>query len=263
MKIIISDKNKKEKFIALFHALKNSTSIVNIVFCMDSIHIQGIDKSHICMFDVNLKSSWFNEYLVEKKTTVCFDTTTFYAIITSDQESNIIIHYDELNNSDNIHINLLCETNLKTSKQSKHFNKYFKIPLMDYDYEFMDIPNTEYDAEFSIPSKIICEIIGQMMTFGDNINIKCSEEKIDLITNGVMGEMLVNIPIEELTEYSVVENDIIDLTYSLHYIHKMCLTNKLSPEILFFISKESPMKIEYHLDDDGIMIFFIAPKIGD
>jgi hypothetical protein len=34
-----------------------------------------------------------------------------------------------------------------------------------------------------------------MMLFGDNINIKCTEETVDLITNGIVGEMLVNIPI--------------------------------------------------------------------
>jgi len=134
---------------------------------------------------------------------------------------------------------------------------------MNYDYEVLSVPKTEYDAEFSIKSKTICDIVGQMMTFGNDINIKCSEDKIDLITNGIVGEMLVNIPIDELTEYSVIEDEEVNLTYSLNYIHKMCLTNKLSNEINFFISKESPMKIEYNLDNDSFMAFYIAPKIVD
>jgi len=262
MKLIISDKNKKEKFIALFHTLKNSTTIVSIIFDLDNIHIQGIDKSHICMYDVNLQISWFNEYVVEQKTNLCFDTNTFYAIITSNSESNIMIRYDEANDSDNINVDLLFDTTIFVKGQST-FNKYFKIPLMDYEYDFLGIPKTEYDAEFSIKSKTICDIVGQMMTFGNDINIKCSEDKIDLITNGIVGEMLVNIPIDELTEYSVIEDEEVNLTYSLNYIHKMCLTNKLSNEVNFFISKESPMKIEYNLDNDSFMAFYIAPKIVD
>jgi len=99
-----------------------------------------------------------------------------------------------------------------------------------------------------------------MNTFGDDINIKCSDEGINLITTGVMGEMLVNIPIDDLSEYSINEGDDIDLNYSLVYIHKMCITNKLSSEIQFSISKEFPMKIKYDLGDNSIIEFYIAPK---
>lgn len=259
MKLIISDKNKKDKFVALFHTLKNCTSIVSIVFDVDNMHIQGIDKSHVCMFDINLQMEWFNEYSVGKKTLICFDTHTFHSIISSNQDSNnILIHYDESCESDTINVDLTSNATVKGD-----FNKYFKIPLNDYDYTFMGIPKIDYDAEFSIKSKTICDIVSQMMTFGNDINIKCSEEKIDLVTNGMVGEMLVNIPIEDLSEYSVVEGDVIDLTYSLNYIHKMCLTNKLSSEINFYISNESPMKLEYDLENNSFMSFYIAPKITD
>ena len=143
------------------------------------------------------------------------------------------------------------------------FDKHFKIPLADYEYQEMNINETDYDAEFSIASKKICEITSQMLSFGNDINIKCSEERIDLITDGIAGEMLVNIPINDLNEYSIVEGDVIDLKYSLNYITKMCLTNKLSNEVEFFISAEYPMKIKYDLGDDSSLVFFIAPKISD
>ena len=146
---------------------------------------------------------------------------------------------------------------------NNEFDKYFKISLVDYEHEELNIPVVDYDAEFSIAAKKICEITSQMLSFGSDISIKCSEEKIDLITNGITGEMLVNIPIDDLTEYSIVEGEIIDLKYSLNYITKMCLTNKLSTEIVFCISAEYPMKIMYDLGDDSSLIFFMAPKIDD
>ena len=101
------------------------------------------------------------------------------------------------------------------------------------------------------------------MSFGTDINFKCSEEKIDIIANGIMGEMLVNIPIEDLIEYSIVEGGIIDLKYSLSYIHKMCLTNKLSSDIQFSISDDRPIKIMYDLGDDSSLVFFMAPKMNE
>jgi hypothetical protein len=102
-----------------------------------------------------------------------------------------------------------------------------------------------------------------MVVFGNDIRFICSEEKIDLVTNGIAGELLVNIPIEELAEFSIIEGDNVDLTYSLSYINKMCLTNKLTNDISFFISKEYPMKILYNIGDESNLVFFIAPKVND
>jgi proliferating cell nuclear antigen len=256
MKITISNKNKKDLFVSLFQVLKNCSTLVSVIFETDKLHIQGMDKSHVCLFDVNIQQKWFDEYVVEEKTNVSFDTNIFHLIISTKQDSHdIIIHKVE---EDNLNIDLVSKEHAKGE-----FNKYFKISLTDYDYQLMNVPDVYYDAEFSISSKKICEIVSQMMTFGTNINIKCSEEKIDLITNGITGEMLVNIPIEDLTEYCIIEGEEIKLSYSLSYINKMCLTNKLSNEINFYISGQYPMKIQYALGDDSYIIFFIAPKISD
>jgi len=256
MQIVLSNKAKQDLFIAMFHSLKNCSSIVNATFETNSLHIQGMDKSHICLFDIVIHDKWFDIFEVPETRNFAFDTNTFYLIIRNKNDRcDIKIHTE---NEDYLNIDFVIQENVKGE-----FNKYFKIPLCDYDYEEMSIPQSEYDAEFSISSKKICEIMGQMALFGSDINIKCSEEKIDLVTNGITGEMLVNIPIQDLTEYSIIEEQIIDLTYSLTYIHKMCLTNKLSNEIEFFICDNCPMKIKYDLGDESTFMFFIAPKIVD
>jgi len=256
MKITIGEKYKKDLFIALFHTLKNCSSVSNVSFETERIHIQGMDKSHICLFDISIQKKWFTSYDVEELKNISFDTNTFHQIISNKSDGyNIIIHSET---EDNLHIDLIVSENTKGE-----FNKYFKLPLCEYDYEEMNIPSSEYDADFSISSKKICEILSQMVVFGCDINIKCTEEKIILVTNGITGEMSVNIPIEDLTEYSIIEGEQINLTYSLSYINKMCLTNKLSNEIEFFISQDYPMKIKYDLGDDSTLIFFIAPKASD
>ena len=256
MKVIISNKHKKELFVALFQTLKNCSSLINVNFKKDVLYIQGMDKSHVCLFNVNIQKKWFDEYDVEEDNNICIDSNTFYLIISTKNEGLSIAIRNET--EDNLNVDLF--TNETTKGE---FNKYFKIPLAEFDHEVMDIPTTEYDAEFSISAKKICDIVSQMIMFGSDINIRCSEEKIDLITNGVTGEMLVNIPIDDLNEYSIVEGETINLIYSLNYINKMCLTNKLTNEIQFSISADFPMKIKYDLGDDSSIVFFIAPKIAD
>ena len=100
-----------------------------------------------------------------------------------------------------------------------------------------------------------------MSNFGDNINIKCLQDCVDFKTSGNSGDMRVNILVDDMINYAIVEDDELDITYSLLYINKMCITNKLSNNIEFSISKEYPMKIHYDLGDDSSLVFYIAPKL--
>ena len=127
----------------------------------------------------------------------------------------------------------------------------------------MAIPVVEYDAEFSLSSKQISEMFTQLSNFGNDIIIKCSEEEISLTTNGVTGEMRVDIPIDDLSGYSIIEGEEIVLTYSLSYINKMCITSKLSNDIEFSLSNNCPMKISYDLGDNSLLQFFMAPKMNE
>jgi proliferating cell nuclear antigen len=258
MKIIINDRKKRDVFVSLFQVLKNCSSVISITFETDYAHIQGMDKSQICLFDVKINKDWFTNYEVIKVINICFDSTVFYSIIsTKGDGQDLIITLDD-DNTDILHINFLSNETKKGE-----FKKSFKMPLVEYEYEEMNIPSVDYDAEFSLSSKQISEMFSQLSNFGSDIIIKCSEDIVSLSTDGVSGEMIVDIPIDDLSCYSIVEGEEIKLTYSLVYINKMCITNKLSNDVDFFLGNDMPMKICYNLGDDGYIMFFIAPKIND
>jgi hypothetical protein len=79
-------------------------------------------------------------------------------------------------------------------------------------------------------------------------------------TNSISGEMCVQIPIEDLSIHSLVEDEEVSLNYSLVYLNKMCVTNKLTSEIEFSLSNECPMKISYPLEEGSSFVFYMAPK---
>lgn len=256
MKLTLTTKTRRDLFVALFHTLKNCTNIISVVFKATNVHIQGMDKSHVCLFDIDITEDWLDEYINENEFTVHFDSSIFYNIISCNQEnSNLTLEYLP-SDEDNMHIDITF-----AEKSKSQFDKHFKIPLLSFENELFHLPTTEYDVEFVIPAKTICDIVSQMSFFGDNINFKCTEEAVHILTNGISGEMLVDIPINELTEYSIVEDEVIDLSYSILYVNKMCLTNKLSTDIAFSLTAEAPMKIKYDLGENSSLVFYIAPKI--
>lgn len=291
MEFQISDKKKKDIFVSIFQVLKNCSSIISCTFEEELLHIQGMDKSHICLFDVKLNKSWFNSYTISEKKIISFDSNIFHSIISTKSDNQSLIFKMDSDNEDTFHIDfvttqekvVLVETEEKKEKKegkkvkgekketkeknknddNKQFKKFFKLPLTENDYNELNIPVTEYDAEFSLSSKHVHDIFTQLNLFGNDIIVNCSEENIYLTTNGVTGEMRVEIPIDDVSSYSIVEGEEIVLTYSLIYLNKMCITNKLSEEVEFSLSNEFPMKILYPLGEDSSISFYMAPKIDD
>jgi len=257
MKFSVSDKPKKDTFIAIFQLLKGCTNAIKLIFNEDHIYIQGMDKSHVCLFDIKIVASWFASYDLEgeDKKELCIDMNSFSTILSVNQDSNtMIIHHES--DDDTLCIDFLNEKNVKGE-----FNRHFHMPLVDLEMDLLHIPDVEYDAEFTVNSKKICEIISQLTLFGDTMEIKCTEETIDLISSGVLGKMLVNIPIDDLAEYGINEGETVELAYSISYIHKMCATTKLSSDVSFSISASYPMRIKYDLGNESYVTFYLAPKI--
>jgi proliferating cell nuclear antigen PCNA len=258
MKLYIQNKIKKELFIAIFQSLKNCNSIITLLFREDGLFVQGMDKSHVCMFELLLKKTWFQIYEnVDNDKVLSLDSQTFFTVLNFLNDSFAMEIY-QIGEENFLNIDLI-----KMDGITGEFNKYFRIPLADVDNEVLSLPKIDYDAEFTINSKKICEITSQMLLFGTDMEIECSEEKIQFITNGVTGDMSVNIPMDDLKEYSITEGEFIQLKYSLTYINKMCLSSKLSLNVDFSISCDYPMKIHYDLEEDSFLNFHIAPKIVD
>ena len=255
MNITINDKKKRDLFISIFNLLKSSANNINASFNTDNIHIQGMDKSHVCLFNLKLNKEWFSNYDVNVNTKLCFDTSIFCSIIsTKCEDQQLVIKQVE---DDSLSIDFL------NGEKKTDYSKFFTMPLIEYEYDEMNIPDTDYDVELSLPSKKITDMLSQLSNFGDDINIKCSDDFVDFKSKGTSGEMRVNVPVEDMSSYSVVEGEIIDLTYSLIYISKMCISNKLSPDIDFYLSNSAPMKIKYDLGDNSSLLFYIAPKLEE
>jgi proliferating cell nuclear antigen PCNA len=257
MKLSIENKPKLEMFVALFQLLKNWSSQLNLQFEPGQLYIQTMDKSHICLSNIVIKASWFSEYEVEEATNISLDTGSFATMM------NYALKHNKVdiifNDSDKLFINLL--NNNKEIKDN--FDHFFELPLMDVEQENLSIPAVDYDVEFSMESKKFGDLISELMVFGQNLNIRCTEDVLEFNSSGDSGKLMVNIPIDSLNEFAISEGEQLDISYSLMHIGKMCLSAKLGNEISVGISSEYPMSLKYSLGDESAVSFFIAPKIAD
>ena len=259
MKLTIENKAKLEMFVALFQLLKNWGSYLSLQFNNEELYIQSMDKSHICLSSIVIKAAWFSEYSVSEGTNLSVDAASFATMM------NYALKHNRLeiteSGADKLCINLLNGEDLKTVKDN--FDHFFELPLMDVEHETLLIPEVDYDVEFTMDAKKFGELISELMVFGPNLNIVCTEDILELNANGEAGKLKVNVPIDSLNEFAISEGEKLDISYSLIHIGKMCLSSKLGNEISIGISAEYPMSLKYNLGDGSSVAFFVAPKIVD
>ena len=260
MNIIITNSAKADLFGALFQHVRLFTEHVNITFEKDRVFVQSMDSSRVSVFELSLPDTWFDvyEHTADSAITLGVPATMLFKILnTRDKIQETQILYDDVN-SDKLFLNF-------SSNNASVFNKRFELPLIELDCEVMEIPPGESDAEFSLDSVVFASLINQLKIFGDTIEIQCSEEKIVLQSISIeAGKMLVDINIEDLTEYSINEGEIMKLSFSLSMLHHICMYSKISKEVEIHLKDNFPMKLKYSLGDDGASFtFYLAPKIGD
>jgi len=253
MIIIIDSKKAKDSFVSLFQNLRHNSASISMKLTLSGLHIQCMDKSTICLADLKLDASWFNSYDLEgdEPLNLCVDSALFYSIISiKSEDQQLIIKKQETNDYLEIEFNNLIN--------NSDYNKYFKLNLIDNEYEEMLFPDVDYDAEFSIQTKNIIQMFNQLNNFGNILKIKCNEETINLITEDNNTFMKININCDDLNGYSITEGEDLELNYNLNYINKMCMLNKLTEVVEFSLSKEYPLKISYDLGTSSQLLFYLA-----
>jgi hypothetical protein len=104
-----------------------------------------------------------------------------------------------------------------------------------------------------------------MKIFGETLSILCSEEKVEMNSESIdTGKMFVNIPIDDLNEFAIEEDETVEMSFSLAHLKNICLYSKISKEVEVNLKKDFPIKLIYTLDDeDAKAVFYLAPKIDE
>jgi proliferating cell nuclear antigen len=270
MEIVIRNPERADKFTAIFQHIKLFTDHILLSFDKGHMCMQCMDNAHVAILELSLPSNWFDVYeLSTDSIRIGFNATYLHRILSSrDKEQQIqLVHSEEEQDRLMIHLTNQDESSSVKSKDKKsNFDKHFELPLMDIEEDAMQIPDIEYNAELVMQSAQFADIITQLKMFGDTMDVQCSEERIALAsTSHDQGKMFVEIGINDLSEFAIDEGADLALSFSLTYLKYFCAYCKISDSVSIKFSDSYPMRVAYSLgvDEDAILVFYLAPKIND
>lgn len=282
MEIYIQTPQKADTFVSLFQNIKQFTEPINLFFEKERMFVQTMDSAHVSILEISLPKDWFDEYSATGEgeeaghIVVGLNVSVLSKILATREKSQTIRILYDMENLDRLFLHFVSENR-------SIFDKHFEIPLLDIDTNLMAIPVTDYQAEFSIASATFANIVNQLKMFGDTMEIHCSEDKIILYSNSPeSGKMFVEVKMDDLSEFAIEENKRLELSFSLAYLHKICMYHKLVKDMEVKMSNDMPMKIVFSLEDTSSskegnetegedntnemaarMTFYLAPKMGD
>lgn len=254
---------KAEIFQQIFQNIKVFTDAITLhIGPENGLYLQCMDSSHVSITQFTIPVSWFETFEVNIPTLLSFQSSLFAKIMaTRDKIQSVVLWKDD----DNDNLTITFENPTGVSTTAPVFRKEFSLPLMEIENDLLNIPEEqEYAVEVSMPSAYFASLITQLQQFGSDAVFDCSEEQIVLSSSTQeSGSMRILIDIDRLDEFSIDEGETIRVSYALGYLSKFCGFHKLTKQVKLNLSGERPMKLEYQMEGNWTMEFFLAPKIDD
>ena len=254
MRFEISDKKRCDEFINIFNHLKHFTDNINLMVNPDKLYIQGMDQSHVCVYELSLDKTWFNVWDVSSDETYGIHIPIFNKILHTCSDKQTIKVYS--NDSDKLEIEF-------SSEAKGDFNKFFEIPLMDIDSDLLNIPDCDYEVDITMDAKKFKSLVDELSNFSDTLDIQCNEGNFSIEANGDAANMKVIIDMNDIDSYSVIEDETVNASFGIRYLSQMCQFHKLATNCSIYISRNIPIQIKYEMNDSSMMRFYLAPKIDD
>ncbi len=255
MEIKINDLQKAVVFVELFQYLKQFVTIISLTLKTDQFYIQGMDSSQISIFEISLMKDWFDEYNVEKDTVIGLNINIFAKILhiyNNPQTISLIV------NEENMEI--------KFESDTKDFNKEFIMPLVEYETEYLTIPEKEYDMDIEMESKKFKIFIDELAIFGDVLTIKYEDDNVILNSQSdTEGSMKLLMKAEDLEECTINEEVQTECSFRIKYLQYMTQYYKLSKYVLLNFTNDTPMQCKYilHENINNFIRFHLAPVMED
>lgn len=256
MKLTIEDSKKAAKFDVLFGNLSGLTDLVNIYIEDEGLHMQGMDSSHICLFDAKLTEEWFTTYERDSddQELVSVPSRIFQKVLSTYKPDQNIVITIEGNN---------CKLQMDFIGGEKTCDKYFELPLIEEGSDLMNIPSDDSEIDMIITSKKLTDLVSQFEIFDQVLTFDMSEEKVLMNASGDDGSMTAKLSLEDsqLIDYAVVEGLNLRVSFALRYIKLMTAFNKLSEEVKLELSSDKPLFMSYDIGDESYLKLALAPKI--
>jgi len=241
----------------LFESLREILNDCNIQFDQKGIRILAIDGSHVCLVHSRLKAEKFIKYECKRKSiTAGINVGAFYKLLKPVSSTDTLTFYMEADNDHELHI---CVRNSEKNQVSTYTYK-----LLDIDEKDFSVPDVEFPVAFTMRSQDFQNMCRHLNNIGDEIDIKCVGEQLNVSCEGDFASVDLMIrPTEKGLTFITTSDEPIQGKFSLRFLLLFTKATPLSQTIMITLKNDFPMIITYTIADLGELKFALSPKVDN
>ena len=206
------------------------------------IKLRAMDPSQIALVDLELPSSSFEEYKVEKPVNIGIDFTELSKITKRSRAED--------------KIELSLENRLKMVFKGET-TRSFSLAIIESTSSPPKEPNIEFTADVKIGANMLKEALKDAELVSNHVVIKLNDG-FGIKADGDAGSVDIKFQEENILGMNVKEE--VRAVFALDHLNNLLKASDPQSIILIKMRTDAPLSIEYAIGD-GRVIYYLAPRI--
>lgn len=242
----------------IIDAISNFVTSANFECKSDGISLQALDSSCVSLVSLMLRADGFEHYRCDRSMTLGIDLDAMSKVFKCAGNDDIVT-IKANDNPDTVSFMF------ESPKQTRFSN--FEVKLMDIDSERVGIPEAKYNCVVNMPSGELQRICKELSVIGETVTVSCSKDSVQFSVDGDMGSGNIvckqDMGVDEEEMITIKVQGEISFNYALNRLKSFTQATPLSKSVSLKLSPKLPIVVEYQIEGQGSISFYLAPKVQE
>lgn len=247
MKLVLQE---PKSFIDSVSIISDLVSEARFQISQNMIELVAMDAANVAMVIFRLPSSGFQEYEVDEDIEIAINLANFKKILKRSR------------NDDKLQLEY------KDSKLIVQFlgksTRTFDLPTIEFEEKEQKVPSLNFAGKITMPSSELVNAVEDVGIISESVTLLSKKEKLSVFGEGDLSKAEIEIVPSDEISISINENeDQVKAKYSIEYLKKMIVGDKISPNVVLEFGNDYPLKLEYKVLDTVELSFILAPRVDN
>lgn len=233
---------------------KDIVSEINLEIQNEGIIMQAMDMSHVSLISFFIHKDDFSLYNVDKEEVLSLSLKSLNMILKCYKESFQL----SLNTNNDGFLQVIFYSNDIDNDTDKQYT--WNLTLLNIESETLSIPSDESEIEINMNANEFSEMIKNMSSFGDSLQIKIIGKLLHLQVSGDIGNVEVH---KSFNKDKMKTKGNMELSVAMRYLLLFIKGSTLTQDLKIKMKNEQPLELIYMINKNSYLQFFLAPKFDD
>lgn len=212
----------------------------NFTLTSEGLSMEAMDSSHVCLVVLDVKQAYFESFAVQTPDVFGIKLGVLKRVLECSSGKTTLSREDE-------------DSIVVQSDRAR-----FSVKLIDIDSESVNPAFGEQDATVVVDSTAFQRLVKDLVTFGDVVELKASEDGFDMTTRGDIGEACMRVATKRADVRASARGE-----FAIRYLVSFAKAAAIASEVTLGFSNFGVLALDYAFGEHARLSFYIAPKIED